>query len=124
MKATALALAHQTAQPEPDAAILADYEIWREATNALRDLPLSSGEEEHQRYYRAILEAEANVMRHRPTTARGLAVQHVVFTAWGDFEATQSATFDYQAHVYALADVEPDEWTKAGARRGDDGERV
>lgn len=102
-----------SAAPEPDAEILAAYEVWRAAKNALVALPPDSASVEDDRCYQAILEAEALVLSFRPVTARGLAIQHVVFTAWGEFDATRSKTFDYQAHVFAMAGVEPDDWTKA-----------
>lgn len=95
----------------PDAKILAAYSEWRR----LYDLTCQSMSDAD---YEQLITAERAVLACTPSTVQGLALQFVTFTSFGEFEATQSASFDFEKHMLALAAVEPPaalQTIKAGA---------
>jgi len=87
---------------DPDAAIFEAYEKQAAAYNA----SAIGGAKSADAQIEAMIAAELDVVRLKPITTRGLAVQFVVFTNFGEFEATESKHHDFASTVEAVADVE------------------
>jgi hypothetical protein len=89
---------------DPDAAIEAAYANWSAAYEGLADNTDPMLDEWH---YRNILACEQACVKLTPVTARGLALQFLVFTSFGEFEATKSANHDFEATMLRTAGVSP-----------------
>lgn len=85
---------------EADAAILAAYDEWR------RLYELSS-EDDGEHYYDALNSSEIALMKLPPETARGLAIQAVVFTYFGEYGEMQNGLFDFGEKLEQIAGIQP-----------------
>lgn len=101
----ALAVPGAAQAVDPDQQIVDAYDQWRAAYDAFSEAP--HGTEDPR--FEAISIAEQKMMRMTPVTARGLAIQFVVFTSFGEFEATQDRHHDFAGTVERLAAVAPPE---------------
>lgn len=90
-----------------DSEILAAFAEWRRAY----DLSNRSGADDD---YDALRATEAVVMAVVPKTARGLAIQFVIFTCFGEFVETSSAQFSLEHHMQNLASVVPPSTLRRG----------
>ena len=86
---------------DPDRRIIEAYALWRAVYDAGHDI----SDEEPVAWCERLLLAELAVVRQVPVTARGLAIQFVVFTNFGDFEATKSSLHDFAGTVERIAAV-------------------
>lgn len=91
-----------TRSDDQDAAILAAYREWVQVFEAFANSP-ADGEDEP--LYQALSAAETKVVNIRPHTARGLAIQFLVFTNFGEFEATSSSTHNFEGAMLRIAGV-------------------
>lgn len=83
-----------------DAEILAAYEQWRIAY----DLSSQHDDDHHYALWNA---AELALVSLQPKTARGLAIQLIAFSSFGDFGDMESSFFDFGPRLHELARVEP-----------------
>jgi hypothetical protein len=88
----------------PDAEIEAAFSAWSAAYDALAD---NEDNRADDRLYEELRAAEQACVKLSPQTARGVAIQFVVFTAFGEFEATKSADHDFEATMLRMAHVSP-----------------
>jgi hypothetical protein len=88
----------------PDAAIEAAFVNWSAAYDAMAN-------NEHRalddQLFDELRACERACVKLSPVTARGLAMQFLVFTAFGEFEATKSADHDFEATMLRTAGVSP-----------------
>lgn len=92
------------ASVNPDAAIDAAFTKWSAAYDALAD---NENRKLDDQLFDELRACERACVKLTPVTARGLAMQFLVFTAFGEFEATKSADHDFEATMLRLAGVIP-----------------
>jgi hypothetical protein len=105
--ATAMAAfrSERNVDADPDAEIVATYEKWcTDYDEFARYMGPDGGDDA---LYQKLIDAGNEVVRLRPVTARGLAIQFAVFTNFGEFEATKDNFHNFEEAVLALAAVEP-----------------
>lgn len=86
-----------------DEEIFAAYREWAAAQDAYEG---AVTEEENEAIYARARKAEAKVLSFTPSSARAMAIQIMVFTAFGEFTMEASNTFDMEAFVEQIALVE------------------
>lgn len=102
--ATSVPNAEGAQRPDPDAVIDAAFIKWSAAYDALAD---NEDRAIDDHLFNELRACERACVKLAPVTARGLALQFLVFTAFGEFEATKSADHDFEATMLRLAGVTP-----------------